>query len=38
MTFDGLFSYRAVPVSDSLLSAAELRAGMDAMARSLTAG
>jgi len=32
MTFDGLFSYRAVPVAESLLSAAELRAGMDAMA------
>jgi outer membrane protein assembly factor BamB len=38
MTFAGLFSYRAVPVSDSLLSGAQLRAGMDAMARSLTAG
>ena len=32
LTFDGLFSYRAVPVEESLLSATELRAGMNAMA------
>ena len=38
MTFDGLFSYRAEPVEESRLSAAELRAGMNAMARSLLAG
>ena len=32
LAFDGLFSYRAVPVEESLLSATELRAGMNAMA------
>jgi len=32
ITFDGLFSYRIVPVAAGRLSAAELRAGMDAIA------
>jgi hypothetical protein len=33
LTFDDLFSYRIVPVTGVNLSAAQLRAGMDAMAR-----
>jgi hypothetical protein len=33
ITFDGLFSYRVVPVAGDRLSAAALRAGMDAMSR-----
>lgn len=32
LAFDGLFSYRAVPVAFDRLTIAELRAGMDAMA------
>jgi Arylsulfotransferase (ASST) len=32
ITFDGLFSYRVVPVAAGRLGIAELRAGMDAMA------